>query len=567
MDKHFSQVPNQNPSPRFQQRIIVGLGFTVCIMAAIYTFTKVAEDITMVNCDSCTQLITGTDNSTLNLVDGDVLCITSTGNFIGTINRNSGTDTARIVNEGTLNANSINFNRGINVVENYGNSSPVSVNYNSNAIRNIWYNYAGALLSPGTFNLQQSDGSLYNYGTFSPTTLNQSGGSEFINYATGIAQVPNWEVNASSVTNLGEITISPGLLRLNQGSDWDNQGKLEIADDLFLNNSSTLSNTDSLQIGGVLTLNSGSELTNTAPMEVYYMVINNGDLINSSAITIDSLLTINGAGYLEHSGTMSIGDNFTLGGDIVGPASGTAYGMIRVEGVSTSWGGANVSGNIDICDTGSPPDGLDTKNGTYAASVTHCVHTFSPGGGSFPVEFSFFEAHEREGRVLLNWETASETNNHFFTIERRTEEAFVPVGRVEGAGNSEDIRSYQFTDEPFTNGKVVYRVKQTDFDGGYAYSSSVEINLSISDQVKVELSPNPADEHTVLDIFLPTDAQAELEVHSIAGKSVILQPHSLKEGNQQIRIDLSPLQAGVYFVQMRNQAGSLLFTPLKLVKQ
>ena len=68
-------------------------------------------------------------------------------------------------------------------------------------------------------------------------------------------------------------------------------------------------------------------------------------------------------------------------------------------------------------------------------------------GGTLPVEFLYVEAIQEESAVLINWATASETNNDFFTIEKSNEgKVFYPIASAKGAGNSNQISSYSVSD-------------------------------------------------------------------------------------------------------------------------
>jgi len=80
-----------------------------------------------------------------------------------------------------------------------------------------------------------------------------------------------------------------------------------------------------------------------------------------------------------------------------------------------------------------------------------------------PVELMSFDAAPDGENILLTWETASEINNDYFTIER-SEDAinFTELTRVDGAGNSNTNIHYHSTDFGPYLGVSYYRLKQTD---------------------------------------------------------------------------------------------------------
>ncbi len=88
-----------------------------------------------------------------------------------------------------------------------------------------------------------------------------------------------------------------------------------------------------------------------------------------------------------------------------------------------------------------------------------------------PIELLFFQASANGKAVHTSWVTSSETDNDFFTIERSANAAdFYPIGTLNGAGNSQTELNYAYADDAPLLGISYYRLKQTDFDGGFTYS-------------------------------------------------------------------------------------------------
>src|SRR5262249_37584395 len=90
------------------------------------------------------------------------------------------------------------------------------------------------------------------------------------------------------------------------------------------------------------------------------------------------------------------------------------------------------------------------------------------GGPStpLPVELTEFHVYASGETNQVQWTTATEINNHYFTLERSTTLAdFHSIVTVEGAGNSSIARNYAWTDDAPAAGTSYYRLVQTDFDG------------------------------------------------------------------------------------------------------
>ncbi len=83
-----------------------------------------------------------------------------------------------------------------------------------------------------------------------------------------------------------------------------------------------------------------------------------------------------------------------------------------------------------------------------------------------PVELLNFSARCNSEKVNLNWATATEDNNDFFTIDRSADAVnYQTLGFINGAGNSTTIKNYSFVDNDPLKGASYYRLRQTDFNG------------------------------------------------------------------------------------------------------
>jgi hypothetical protein len=112
-----------------------------------------------------------------------------------------------------------------------------------------------------------------------------------------------------------------------------------------------------------------------------------------------------------------------------------------------------------------------------------------------PVTFLNYYATVFKDAAKINWSTATETNNEFFTIERTEtpaiKDAFVAVGKVEGAGTSNNVHTYAFMDETVNAHHLYYyRIKQTDYDGKFDYSPVFYAHLNEDADIIVVTQPN-----------------------------------------------------------------------------
>jgi hypothetical protein len=86
---------------------------------------------------------------------------------------------------------------------------------------------------------------------------------------------------------------------------------------------------------------------------------------------------------------------------------------------------------------------------------------------ALPVELVEFTGVNTEDGNLLQWKTASENNNDYFTLHwSESGIDWEEIAKVKGAGNSTEPLVYSFIDSThLRNGVIYYRLSQTDFDG------------------------------------------------------------------------------------------------------
>ncbi|NET31078.1 MAG: hypothetical protein F6K19_03645 [Cyanothece sp. SIO1E1] len=94
-----------------------------------------------------------------------------------------------------------------------------------------------------------------------------------------------------------------------------------------------------------------------------------------------------------------------------------------------------------------------------------------------PVEWGYFRATVQEEAIVLEWETLTESNNSGFAVQRSQDGIrFENIAWVEGRGRTQETSAYEFLDADVPETPLIYyRLKQTDFDGTYAYSELISV--------------------------------------------------------------------------------------------
>ena len=169
--------------------------------------------------------------------------------------------------------------------------------------------------------------------------------------------------------------------------------------------------------------------------------------------------------------------------------------------------------------------------------------------GVVPVEFSSFSASANGNDVLLNWSTATEKNNQGFEVLRKTGNGeFTSVGYINGNGTSLTPRNYSFVEKNVPSGQHTYRLRQIDFDGSYAFSSLVEVDVTAPAQFGLAQNfPNPFNPATTISFNLAVDSKVTLKVFNTLGQEIsVLANATYAAGTHNLSFDASSLTSGLY---------------------
>jgi len=177
-----------------------------------------------------------------------------------------------------------------------------------------------------------------------------------------------------------------------------------------------------------------------------------------------------------------------------------------------------------------------------------------------PVELISFTANGTNSQVLLNWTTATESNNIGFEIERSKGEEFYRIGFVEGNGTTTEIKEYSFVDNNVVSGEYKYRLKQIDYNGSFEYSYIIDVNVKAPSSYILEQNyPNPFNPSTKIKYSISHSSSVELKIYDIVGREVESIVNEEKSaGIYEVEFDATGLPSGTYFYQMK--AGSFIET-------
>jgi hypothetical protein len=201
---------------------------------------------------------------------------------------------------------------------------------------------------------------------------------------------------------------------------------------------------------------------------------------------------------------------------------------------------------------------LITNNGVMAVTTNVLL----------PVTISSFKGKIINNTALLNWNTSNETNNLGFEIERSADGIkFSRIGFVASKstnGSSSNAAEYSFDDNKALLGNVYYRLKQTDKDGKYHYSSIVVLQ-NLKSGILLSLQTNPIKDNLMLNISSTQNKEIALLIYNQLGTLLIKQNVSLNVGANKVAINTAKLSSGSLVIKA--VTNNHLIQTLQVIKQ
>lgn len=316
---------------------------------------------------------------------------------------------------------------------------------------------------------------------------------------------------------------------------WNNTGNITVSDGLKASSTALIigDKTNYLVVKGF-----GFNIT--SPVSICGISVN----IEKSA---SGLLQI----VKDHSVRLVKGGNIT-GSDKAQSISWSGTDVISTYGSNADlWGETWTASDINSPDFGvaisadlTSLSALPTAN---LDNITITVYYMS----ALPIELTNFYAKDvNEEQIKLLWETKSEVNNDYFSIQRSLDALnWTEIGKVKAVGNSSISQYYQFIDERVSDEMVYYRIKQIYFDGSFQYSEVLLIeHFNSSNEVKL-VSSNPCTNELILKAdYAYENSFFEMFIIEAETGKIVSEHQLLLSGNN--IINTKYLDAGLYFISV-----------------
>lgn len=357
------------------------------------------------------------------------------------------------------------------ITVNHNVSLPGNISLGQGYVRNITVGPTG-ILTLGSFQLLEN-------AEYNPTLFTVDG-SVTANSLT-IAQSATLAIGAT-----GSVTVA-GPLEVNwNSSTLTNEGNLTVQS---FKNQGTFVNSGALVVSGNFENHYDFSATFGGTTTIGGNLTSNGDM----AVPAGSTLSVGGSYYLHDNKTADIDGAFEVEGDVVNRGTIDGDGYMVVNGITSN------------------------ENVIFGLEDDEMDCTIGCGAIVLPVQILHFSVTTLDKRMFLKWQTASETNNDFFTIEKSADgRLFTEVAKIPGSGTTHVITTYEWVDHsPVGSSLSFYRLKQTDYDGTSETLGIVSIS---ADHEQLTIMPNPVAQNGVLYVQGAVWEKANWAIYTLDGK-------------------------------------------------
>ncbi len=255
-------------------------------------------------------------------------------------------------------------------------------------------------------------------------------------------------------------------------------------------------------------------------------------------------------------------DRFTMMKDVNKKEAYSIYEGDSID-LSSSWkGNYNWSGGYTTQQVRVSPDGLDVDTLTVTDNYNCLRDSFIVTKVlKLPVELVGFSADlYLSNQVLLQWHTASEYNNAYFTVEWSADAIhFSAQGNVPASGTTLKDSHYRFLHVTPKTGINYYRLKQTNTDSLFSYSSIKQVEVPSINNTGTKINflyafPNPSETGEFeIDYYAQKDKSSAIYVYNMMGKLIFKDELKILNGITHYHLNIADFPDGVYVVSVENE--------------
>lgn len=290
--------------------------------------------------------------------------------------------------------------------------------------------------------------------------------------------------------------------------------------------------------------------------------------VTSHSASISSVSTVGQWDWL-------VGDAANLGDGTTGTGEGL---IIRVsipdmsqfaDAASLRLAGWDGTKWIDL--SGRPTANGNTENNILEGIMTSHISAIGIGKtySTLPLTLESFTAVATNCKVILKWKTTSEYNTDKFIIEQSIgTTGFQVISSVPATGSLNGSNYSITATQPV--GFSSYRLKMTDKDGRFTYSSIVQIQNTCENNDYLQIFPNPVTSgNQDINVRFKTSfrGKAQVMIFNSLSQQVAVKKIEVTVGENLVTANVLNLINGSYIIRVAGADGTLIGNAQKFIKQ
>ena len=272
-------------------------------------------------------------------------------------------------------------------------------------------------------------------------------------------------------------------------------------------------------------------------------------------ITSNWVMTIQGQTVVQPpTPTSSNGLSFCLGGC----TNLTATGTWGVPPYTYAWTGGGATNPVTVCPGATTTYVCTITDACGITAVNQVTITIT---GCLPIELVDYKINYENKIANISWETASEKNSDYFTLEKSYDGSnYEVIAKVNAAGNSNSNKFYSVNDsDPNRKGITYYRLKLFDV-GETKEKFSQILALNLNDKAyELEVLPNPANNNvTIIFPEILNGKTVYIDIYDNIGRKVLETKTEVSSENNNLNFNVTNFTDGVYFIKASDNLGTVI---------
>jgi hypothetical protein len=189
---------------------------------------------------------------------------------------------------------------------------------------------------------------------------------------------------------------------------------------------------------------------------------------------------------------------------------------------------------------------------SYADATTGNAPNGFSSLSTLPVIFQSFYVNRDGGNIQLKWVTSQEVNNEYYEIEKSTDaRSWMKIVVVLGAGTTNTISQYAYTDKNVKDAVAYYRIKQTDMNGDVHYSAV----RSVRNENQQAVTNIYASSKQTITIEFNSDVKDNVNIQVVSMNGQVVARKRFEQAAYRLTINMMNEVHGVYAVQVSDGQG------------